>query len=487
MDSAQQMARGGQRTAVGGQPEAFAHGTRDAVRTAAPAVRRPLSAARFPLSAARSGLITAALLLAAAPVVAFAQATPPPVPGKADTVWMLVSTLLVILMAVPGLALFYGGMVRAKNMLSVLMQVFVVFSLLVVLWVAYGYSLAFTGTGQWIGGLDHLLLAGITPESTAATFTDGVVIPEFVFVAFQATFAAITACLIVGSFAERVRFSAVLIFMVIWFTFCYLPIARMVWYGEGFMFKQGALDFAGGTVVHINAGIAGLVGALVVGKRIGYGTTAMPPHNLPMVMIGASLLWVGWFGFNVGSNLEASAFTGLVFLNTFVATAAAVVAWIAGEWIFRGQPTMLGAASGAVAGLVAITPSCGFLGIGGALLLGLIAGFVCLWACAKVKVWAGYDDSLDVFGVHAVGGIVGAILTGVLVSPTFGGTGLDGYHMGHQVWVQTLGVSITIGWSATVAFVAYKIADLAVGLRVSEEQEREGLDTTYHGERAYQN
>ncbi|MGE0580757.1 MAG: ammonium transporter [Steroidobacteraceae bacterium] len=423
--------------------------------------------------------------LAALPLVALAQEAPAPVPDKADTAWMLVSTLLVILMAAPGLALFYGGMVRAKNMLSVLMQVFVVFSLIVVLWLIYGYSLAFTGAGAWIGGFGRLFLAGITPASTAATFSDGVVIPEFLFVAFQATFAAITACLIVGSFAERVKFSAVLIFMVVWFTFGYLPIARMVWYAEGFMFRQGALDFAGGTVVHINAGIAGLVGALVVGKRIGYGTTAMPPHNLPMVMIGASLLWVGWFGFNVGSTLEASPFTGLVFLNTFAATAAAVVAWTIGEWVFRGRPTMLGAASGAVAGLVAITPSCGFLGVGGALFLGLVAGFACLWAVAKLKVWAGYDDSLDVFGVHAVGGIVGAILTGVLVSPALGGTGLDGYRMGHQVWVQTLGVLLTMGWSALVAYVGYKVADFTVGLRVSEEQEREGLDTSYHGERAY--
>ena len=426
-------------------------------------------------------------LFAFLPLAALAQQTPAPVPDKADTAWMMVSTLLVILMATPGLALFYGGMVRAKNMLSVLMQVFVVFSLIVVLWTVYGYSLAFTGTGQWIGGIERLFLAGITPASTAATFTEGVVIPEFVFVAFQATFAAITACLIVGSFAERVKFSAVLIFMVVWFTFCYLPIARMVWYGEGFMFKRGALDFAGGTVVHINAGVAGLVGALVVGKRIDYGTVAMAPHNLPMVMIGASLLWVGWFGFNVGSNLESSPLTGLVFINTFVATAAAVMAWTIGEWIHRGQPTMLGAASGAVAGLVAITPSCGFVGVGGALVLGLLAGFACLWAVASFKVWAGYDDSLDVFGVHAVGGIVGAILTGVLVSPRLGGTGLADYHMGLQVWTQTMGVLITVGWSALVAFIGYKIADLTVGLRVSEEQEREGLDTTYHGERAYQN
>jgi len=434
----------------------------------------------------RSSLATA-LLLATAPLAALGQELAAPMADKADTTWMMLATILVLLMVAPGLALFYGGMVRAKNMLSVLMQVFVVFSLVVVLWVLYGYSLAFTGEGAWIGGFGRVLLAGITPDSTAATFTDGVVIPELVFVAFQSTFAAITTCLILGSFAERVKFAAVLVFAVIWFTAAYLPVARMVWYGEGFMFQRGALDFAGGTVVHINAGIAGLVGSLVVGKRLGYGTVPMAPHNLPLVMIGASLLWVGWFGFNVGSNLEANAFTGLVFINTLVATAAAILAWSAGEWIFRGRPTMLGAASGAVAGLVAITPSCGFLGVGGALVLGLIAGFACLWAVARLKVWAGYDDSLDVFGVHAVGGIVGAILTGVLVSPTFGGTGVEGYSMGAQVWTQTLGVLITIVWSGSVAFIAYRIADVTVGLRVTEEQEREGLDTTCHGERAYQN
>ncbi len=430
--------------------------------------------------------VIAALLLAAAPLVALGQGSPPPVPDKADTAWMMLCTMLVLVMIVPGLALFYSGMVRAKNALSVQMQVFVGFSLIVLLWVVYGYSLAFTGTGQWIGGFERVLLHGITPDSTAATFTDGVVIPEFVFVSFQATFAAITCCLIVGSFAERAKFAAVLIFMVVWFTFGYLPIARMVWYGEGFMFQRGALDFAGGTVVHINAGIAGLVGSLVIGRRLGYGSVAMAPHSVPFVMIGAALLWVGWFGFNVGSNLEASAFTGLVFINTFLATAAAVVAWTLGEWIHRGKPTMLGAASGAVAGLVAITPSCGSLGVGGSIFLGALAGLACLWAVAKLKVKLGYDDSLDVFGVHAVGGIVGAILTGVLVSPALGGTGVDDYRMGHQVWVQTLGVLITIGWSALVAFIAYKIADLTVGLRVSEEQEREGLDTTFHGERAYE-
>jgi len=405
---------------------------------------------------------------------------------KADTAWMMVCTILVLLMVLPGLALFYSGMVRAKNALSVQIQIFVGFSMIVLLWAIYGYSVAFTGTNPWFGGFEHLLLRGITPQSTVSTFTSGVVIPEFVFVAFQATFAAITCCLTVGSFAERARFSAVLIFMVIWFTFSYLPIAHMVWYGEGFMFRRGALDFAGGTVVHINAGVAGLVGSIMIGRRLGYGTIAMAPHNLPFVMIGTALLWAGWFGFNVGSNLEASAFSGLVFINTFLATAAAVVAWTIAEWIHRGRPTMLGAASGAVAGLVAITPSCGSLGVGGSIVLGVLAGLACLWAVASLKVRLGYDDSLDVFGVHAVGGILGAILTGVLVSPTFGGTGIEGYHMAHQVWVQTLGVLITIAWSATVAFVAYRIADLTVGLRVSEDEEREGLDTRFHGERAYE-
>jgi Amt family ammonium transporter len=381
--------------------------------------------------------------------------------------------------------LFYGGMVRAKNVLSVQIQIFVVFSLLMVLWVIFGYSLAFTGSGTWIGGTERLFLSGITPDSVAATFTDGVVIPEFVFIAFQGTFAALTPCLIVGAFAERMKFGAVLIFMLIWFMFSYLPIARMVWYTEGFMFTRGALDFAGGTVVHINAGIAGLVGALVLGKRIGYGNTAMPPHNLPMVMIGASLLWVGWFGFNVGSNLEANAFAGLVFLNTFVATAAAVVTWTFGEWLARGTPTMLGAASGAIAGLVAITPACGAVGPMGAILLGGVAGLVCLWAVSKLKTSLGYDDSLDVFGVHCVGGILGAILTGVLVSESFGGTGLDDYSMLGQTLTQTLGVAITLVWSALVAWIAYKIADVTVGLRIAEDGEREGLDTVEHGERAY--
>jgi len=435
----------------------------------------------FKKSLTRAASIAPALLFAGVGL-----ADEPATPDKGDTAWMMTSTLLVIMMGLPGLALFYGGMVRSKNVLSVLMQVFVVFSLVTVLWAIYGYSLAFSGTGTWIGGFDRLFMAGITPDSMAATFTDGVVIPEFVFVAFQCTFAALTACLVVGAFAERIKFSAVLIAMVLWFTFAYLPIARMVWYGDGFMFKLGALDFAGGTVVHINAGIAGLVGALVVGKRLGYGTTPMAPHNLPLVMVGASMLWVGWFGFNVGSNLEANAFSGLVFLNTFLATAAAVCAWTFIEWVTRSSPTMLGGASGAVAGLVAITPACGAVGPMGAIVLGIIAAVICFWGVTRLKRTFGYDDSLDVFGVHCIGGIVGAILTGVFVSDSLGGVGLaEGTSMLDQVGIQALAVAITLGWSALIAFVAYKIADLTVGLRVTEDEERQGLDIVSHGESAY--
>jgi ammonium transporter, Amt family len=416
---------------------------------------------------------------------AAAPAEAEPVPDKGDTAWMMVCTLLVILMAVPGLALFYGGMVRAKNALSVMMQVFVVFSLMAVLWAVYGYSLAFTGSGTWIGGFERLFLSGITADTMAATFTEGVVIPEFVFIAFQCTFAAITPALIVGAFAERMKFSAVLVFAVIWFTFSYLPIARMVWGSTGYLFNLGALDFAGGTVVHINAGIAGIIGCVMVGRRLGYGQTMMPPHNLPLVMVGASLLWVGWFGFNVGSNLEANSFAGLVFINTFLATAAAVCAWTFAEWTLRGTPTMLGAASGAIAGLVAITPACGVAGPMGAILLGIIAGVVCLWAVTSLKAAIGYDDSLDVFGVHCVGGMLGAVLAGVLASPDLGGTPPAGYAMASQVGKQVTGVIITIIWSGVVSVVAYKVADAMVGLRVLEDVEREGLDTAEHGERAY--
>ena len=458
-----------------------------------------------------SAVWVTALLLWGIAGLAGADTAAPPVPNKGDTAWMLISTALVLMMAVPGLALFYGGMVRAKNVLSVCMQVFVVFSLLSVLWAIYGYSLAFTQGNAFFGGFDRLFLKGLTADSVAATFSKGVYIPEYAYMAFQMTFAAITPCLIVGAFAERMKFSAVLIFMVLWFTFSYLPIAHMVWFWAGpdayttadaataatatagFLFQKGALDFAGGTVVHINAGIAGLVGAILLGRRVGYGTTAMPPHNLPMIMMGASLLWVGWFGFNVGSNLEASGFAAQVFVNTFIATAAAAVAWTFAEWMVRGHPTMLGAASGAIAGLVAITPACGYIGPMGAIVLGLIAGVVCLWAVTWLKRVIGYDDSLDVFGVHCIGGILGAMLTGVFNSPALGGTSFydyvanaaGAYDMAAQVTAQAWGVGVTILWSGTVSLIAYKLIDWTIGLRVTEDQEREGLDTAEYGERAY--
>jgi Amt family ammonium transporter len=411
-----------------------------------------------------------------------------PVPEKGDTTWMMVSTLLVILMIIPGVALFYGGLVRAKNMLSVLTQVMAIFCLISILWAVYGYSLAFGDGGgmNWaIGDLAKMFLAGITPDSTAATFTDGVVIPELVFVAFQLTFAAITVALIVGGLAERVKFSALMVFGALWFTFSYLPIAHMVWAAGGYLFEAGDLDFAGGTVVHINAGIAALVGAIVLGKRIGYGRDAMPPHSLPMTMIGASLLWVGWFGFNAGSNLEATGGAALAFINTILATAAAGLSWMFAEWMLRGKPSMLGLASGVVAGLVAITPAAGLVGTMGGIVLGLIAGVVCLWGVTGLKKALGYDDSLDVFGIHGIGGIIGAIGTGIFVSPALGGVGVDGYSMGGQVVTQATGVLITIVWSGVVSLVAFKLIDMTMGLRVTEEQEREGLDTASHGERAY--
>jgi ammonium transporter, Amt family len=427
-----------------------------------------------------------AALLMMGPAIALAQdaAEAAPVPNKGDTAWMIVATLLVIMMAVPGLALFYGGMVRSKNVLSTFMQVFVIFSIGTVLWVVYGYSFAFNGPGEWFGDTSRFLLHGLTADSNAATFTKGVVIPEYVFVVFQATFAAITTALAVGGFAERTKFSAVLIWAVIWFTFSYLPIARMVWYSEGYLFKLGALDYAGGTVVHINAGIAGLVGALIVGKRTGYGTAAMPPHNIPYVMTGASLLWAGWFGFNVGSGLEANNFAGLVFLNTYVCTAMAAVAWTFGEWIFKGKPTMLGAASGAIAGLVAITPSCGVVGPSGAIILGVVVGLVCLWACASLKKMLGYDDSLDVFGVHCVGGILGALSCAVLGHASMGGVGTF-ESIGTQLGIQAQGVGITLVWSGLVSAIAFYLIKFTIGLRPSEDVEREGLDTNEHGERAY--
>ncbi|MEZ5704867.1 MAG: ammonium transporter [Burkholderiaceae bacterium] len=420
----------------------------------------------------------------AAPAAA-EDAAPAPTVDKGDVAWMMLSTLLVIMMAVPGLALFYGGLVRSKNMLSVLMQVLVVFSLISVLWAVYGYSLAFGGEGLIFGNLDKVFLLGMTPDSLADTFSDGVKIPEFIFVAFQATFAGITCALIVGSFAERIKFSAVLLFSVIWFTLSYIPIAHMVWGSGGYLLDKGALDFAGGTVVHINAAMAGLVGAYMLGKRIGYGKESMAPHSLTLTMVGASLLWVGWFGFNAGSNLESNGGAALAFVNTLVATAAAVLAWSVGETMHKGKASMLGAASGAVAGLVAITPACGSVGPMGAIIIGLLAGFLCLWGVSGLKKMLGADDSLDVFGVHGVGGILGALLTGVFTAPGLGGTGGEDFSIGSQLLIQAEGVVITMVWSSVVAFVAYKIVDMIVGLRVSEEAEREGLDITSHGETAY--
>ncbi|WP_370661876.1 ammonium transporter [Denitromonas iodatirespirans] len=404
---------------------------------------------------------------------------------KGDVAWLMTATLLVTFMAVPGLALFYGGMVRAKNMLSVLMQVMVVFCLGIVLWALYGYSMAFTEASPFVGGFSKVFLSGVTVDSLADTFTETVKLPELVFVAFQATFAGITCALVVGSFAERIKFSAVLLFTVIWFTFSYLPICHMVWGPGGYLLGDGALDFAGGTVVHINAGVAGLVGAYLVGKRIGYGREAMAPHSLAMTMIGASMLWVGWFGFNAGSNLEATSGAALAFINTLAATAAATLSWIAGEAVFKGKPSMLGAASGAVAGLVAITPACGSVGPMGAIVIGLLAGVICLWGVNGLKRMLGADDSLDVFGVHGVGGILGAILTGVFTAPSLGGTGAEDFSIASQTWIQTYSVLITIGWSGVVSLVAFKIVDVLVGLRVPEEEEREGLDIAAHGESAY--
>jgi Amt family ammonium transporter len=464
--------------------------------------------------------VTPAQAGAQSPAAPAAAAAPTPTPNKGDVAWMLTSTALVLLMSVPALALFYGGMVRSKNMLSMLMQVFVVFSLVTVLWCVYGYSLAFTEGNQFIGGLDRLFLKGTFDPakgefSMAATFSKGVVLPELLFVAFQATFAAITCCLILGAFAERAKFAAVLVFVVLWFTFAYLPVAHMVWYWmgpdaytdakvidamnakAGLIWQWGALDFAGGTVVHINAGVAGLVGAYVIGRRVGWGREALTPHNLPMTMIGAALLWFGWFGFNAGSAYEANNFAALAFINTFLATACAVLAWTFLEWLLKGRPSMLGAASGAVAGLVAITPAAGNVGIMGAFFIGLIAGAVCLWGVNGLKRMLKADDSLDVFGVHAVGGIVGALLTGVFNSPDLGGpsfpaswvtgemTKAADYSIVSQVITQAKAVGLTVVWSAVVAFISFKIADILIGLRVPEEEEREGLDITAHGESAY--
>ncbi|HCO76948.1 ammonium transporter [Hydrogenophilus thermoluteolus] len=406
--------------------------------------------------------------------------------NKGDVAWMLTSTLLVLMMVMPGLALFYGGMVRAKNVLSVLMQVMTTFALAVVLWAIYGYSLAFTEGNPYFGSFAKLFLSGVTLESLADTFSEGVKLPEMAFIAFQGTFAGITAALIVGGFAERMRFSAVLVFTAIWLTFAYLPIAHMVWGPGGWLLGDGALDFAGGTVVHINAGIAGLVGAYLVGKRIGYGREALTPHSLPLTMVGASLLWVGWFGFNAGSALEANSTAALAFLNTLFATAAAILLWLAGEALLKGKPSMLGGASGAVAGLVAITPAAGTVGPMGALVIGATAGVVGLWGVNQLKRWLGVDDALDVFGVHGVCGIVGALLTGVFTAPSLGGTGSADFSIASQLVIQAKGVIVTLVWSGVVSFVAYKIAAaLTGGLRVAEEEEREGLDIVAHGESGY--
>ena len=479
--------------------------------TAATAAAPEASAPAAPAPAAATTPTPPAAASAAAP------AASTPVANKGDTAWMLVSTLLVIMMTIPGLALFYGGLVRSKNMLSVLMQVMVTFSMIVVLWALYGYSLAFTEGNAFIGGLDRLFLKGLFNASTgefamAATFSKGVYIPELLFAAFQATFAGITCCLIVGAFAERIKFSAVLLFSALWFTFSYAPIAHMVWFWmgpdayaskavvdamnakAGLLWQWGALDFAGGTVVHINAAVAGLVGAFMIGKRVGYGKEAMAPHSLPLTMVGAAMLWVGWFGFNAGSALEAGNSAVLAFMNTFTATAAAVLAWCLGEAMHKGRASMLGAASGAVAGLVAITPAAGNVGLMGAIVIGFVAGFACLWGVTGLKRLLGADDTLDVFGVHGVGGIVGALLTGVFNNQSLGGPGLvsdwvtatvSSNPIFDQVLIQAKAVGVTIIWSAVVAAVAFKIVDLVIGLRVSEEEEREGLDISSHGETAY--
>jgi Amt family ammonium transporter len=464
---------------------------------------------KLPLMAALAGLGLA--LAGVEPSMAQDAAAAAPVPDKGDTTWMLVSTALVIMMTIPGLALFYGGLVRAKNVLSVLMQVFVGFCVISLLWVVYGYSLAFTGAGTaedstlltpFIGGLSKAFLAGVTTASNVEGFSKGVVIPELTFVIFQLTFAAITPALIVGATAERMKFSATLLFLVLWFTFAYLPMAHMVWWWggpsassapSGFLFAKGALDFAGGTVVHINAGIAGLVAAIMAGKRVGYGKEPMAPHNLTFTLIGACLLWVGWFGFNAGSNLEANGLTAQAFLNTITATAAAALAWMFVEWLTRGHPSLLGAASGAVAGLVAVTPAAGFAGTMGAIAIGLVAGVVCLWAVVGLKAMLGYDDSLDVFGVHGIGGIVGAMLTGVFANPALGGSGVYDYAADKvadfsavgQIISQAWGVGTSLVWSGLVAFVILVVLKYTIGLRVEEQEEREGLDTTTHGERAY--
>lgn len=495
------------------QDAAAAQEATTATAAEAPAVAEAAPAPAVDAAASAAAPAEAAPTEAAAAEPAAEEAAPAPSISKPDTVWVLMSAALVIFMTLPGLALFYGGLVRSKNVLSILVQNLAVFSLVAVLWALYGYSVAFTEGTPFFGGWDRLFAKGLDAAAIGATFTKGVYIPELAFFVFQGAFACITCALIVGAFAERVKFAGVLLFTMLWFTFAYLPMAHMVWFfpgpdaftdadaataalsKSGFLFAKGALDFAGGTVVHINAAIAGLVGAYVIGKRTGYGREAIKPHNLTLTMVGASILWFGWFGFNAGSALEAGGVAAIAFVNTFLATAAAVVAWTLVEWIFKGKPSLLGAASGAVAGLVAITPAAGFVGLNGALAIGAIAGVLCLWGVTGLKKLLGADDSLDVFGVHGVGGITGALLTGVFASPSLGGAGiwdyvtetaLTEYSIGSQVWIQAQGVLITLVLSSVVALVSFLIVKYTVGLRVPEDAEREGLDITSHGESAYE-
>ena len=474
------------------------------------------------------GTLLTGLLLAGAAVAQTPEAAAPVIEApamtvdKGDTAWMLMSTILVLLMTVPGLALFYGGLVRSKNMLSTLTQVFAIVCVICVVWFLWGYSLAFTDGGslnKYVGGLSKAFLAGVDPSTVVETFSVGVGIPELVFMCFQMTFAAITTALVVGAFAERMKFGPLLVFSVLWATFIYFPMAHMVWWwpgpiaiatnptmdavgAAGLIWGFGALDFAGGTVVHINAGIAGLIGAIMLGRRIGYGKEHMAPHSLTLTMVGAALLWVGWFGFNAGSNLESNGYAALAMANTFVATAGAGVSWMLIEWLLKGKPSLLGLVSGVVAGLVAVTPAAGFAGPMGALVLGLVAGVVCFIAVSYVKNIFGYDDSLDVFGVHCIGGILGAIATGILVDPSLGGAGIvdyascaaDGdittcdalaYDMATQVWAQTKGVGVTLLWSGFGSTILYLVVSIVFGLRVSADREREGLAVAEHGERAY--
>ena len=438
---------------------------------------------------------------------ALAQEAAAPVADKGDTTWMLISAILVMMMTLPGLALFYGGLVRSKNVLSVMMQVLTIFSIISILWIAFGYSLAFTGPETraltpYIGGLSKAFLSGVGADAMAETFTAGVYIPELSFVIFQMAFACIASALIVGATAERLKFGALLMFVLIWFVFSYLPMAHMVWWWggpsaydapSGMLFSHGALDFAGGTVIHINAGVAGLVAAWVAGPRLGYRRELLAPHNLTFTLIGGCLLWIGWFGFNAGSNLEANGVAAMAMINTVVATSAGVLAWALGEWIWRGHPSLLGGISGAIAGLVGITPAAGFVGPMGAIAIGLISGFLCMYVVNAVKPKVGIDDSLDVFGIHGVGGIIGAILTGVFAAPSLGGSGVFDYatgsvaefSMGAQVYAQTLGVVIAIVWSGVVSFAAIHIVKALIGLRVADNDERQGLDITVHGENAY--